>query len=157
MDKIHIRLRKLILASTMGIVLSFGGIFMPLYTVSAACGGSGFLGFPTWYKYLQLDDNCKIVGPAKTIEDNNGNAVETVDISKAIPRVVLAVIDILMRLAGMAAFAFIVISGFKFVLSQGSPDKEKQARQSLINAVIGLVISIFAIGATTALANYLVK
>lgn len=127
--------------------------------VDERCNNS-FLGFPAWYAYLDVeyvDDKkgCKIVGPAKTETDASGETISSVDVAKAAPMVFLAVIDILMRLAGMIAFAYVVISGFKFVLSQGNPEKEKAARQTIINALIGLVISILAIGLTTGLGRFL--
>lgn len=156
MNSTAIRIKKIFLATVMGAFISLNGLFVPLNFASAACSNS-FLGLPTWYKYLELDGQCRIVGPAKQVTGPSGDLVDNVDISKAIPRVLLAVIDILMRLAGTVAFFYIILSGFKFVLAQGSPDKEKAARQALINSVIGLLISIFAIGVMTALGKYLVK
>lgn len=103
----------------------------------------GLLGFPHWYEYLDLDSECKVVGPADSIDSSK------LEISAVAVRVVMAIIDILMRIGGIVAFIFIVVSGFKFVLSQGDPSKEKDARETAINAVIGLVITIFAIGIIT--------
>lgn len=156
--KMSIRVKKIFLATLMGLVVSMNGFFIPLNFVGASCS-NGFLGFPTWYKYLEIDQNCRIIGPTRPALDKKGEETggTEVDVAKAIPLVALAVIDILMRLAGIVAFYYIVVSGFKFVLAQGSPDKEKAARQSLINSVIGLLISIFAIGVMTALGKYLVK
>jgi hypothetical protein len=102
-----------------------------------SCSNS-FLGLPTWHKYLTKDSSCTIVGPSKQGSDQ-------LDVAKVATRVALAVIDILLRVGGMVAFAFIVISGFKFTLSQGNPDQEKAARETAINAVIGMVITIFAV------------
>lgn len=140
----------------------FGGVAHA--ALPANCEKGSFLGLPRWYEYLELDpDTCKIIGPSKEAIDSEGNAITyddgrvktEVDIAKAAPLVFLAVIDILLRVAGMAAFVYIIISGFKFVTAQGSPDKEKAARQTIINAAIGLVISIVAIGLVTAVGNFL--
>ncbi len=106
---------------------------------------NAFLGLPTWYKYLQLDENCTVVGPSVEKEDGT----KRLDMTKVITRVALAVIDILMRIGGMVAFGFIVYSGFRFVMSQGNPDQEKAARETAINALIGMVITIFAIAIVT--------
>ena len=81
----------------------------------------------------------------------------SVDIAKLIPPVGIAIIDILLRVAGMAAFFYIVLSGFKFVLSQGSPDKEKSARQALINSAIGLIIALLAIGLVSGIRGFLLR
>jgi len=103
---------------------------------------NSFLGLPTWYKYLELDSQCRVNGPIKA-------GTDSLDMSKVVTRVSLAIIDILMRVGGMVAFGFIVYSGFRFVMSQGNPDQEKAARETAINALIGMVITIFAIAIVT--------
>lgn len=107
-----------------------------------------FLGLPHWYEYLELDPECRVNGPTKPGSDN-------LDMTKVITRVSLAIIDILMRIGGMVAFGFIVYSGFRFVMSQGNPDQEKAARETAINALIGMVITIFAIAIVTFIGNKL--
>ena len=107
---------------------------------------SAFLGMPVWYKYLDvgpetLQDNkvdpCAITGPK--------NAEGGLDIQKAIPRVGLAVVEILLRIAGMVAVAFVIYGGFKFVTSQGEPEAYKTAQRTIINALIGVAISVLAV------------
>jgi hypothetical protein len=46
--------------------------------------------------------------------------------------------------AGIVASIFIVYGGFRYVLSQGNPDQTKVAKDAVLNAVIGLVITILA-------------
>jgi hypothetical protein len=124
---------------------------------TSACTHS-FIGIPTWYKYLELDEKCRVVGPCVDKETGNvpsegcdeaDESTVRLDVTKVVTRVALAVIDILLRLGGMVAFAFIVYSGFRFALSSGNSDQEKAARETAINALIGLVITIFAIGIVT--------
>lgn len=128
-------------------LFSFGLGFLLPSNASAARGPAscyqGLLGFPHWYEYLDLDGECKVVGPTAAGDANK------LDVTAVATRVIMAIIDILMRVAGIVAFAFIVVSGFRFVLSQGDPGKEKAARETAINAVIGLVITIFAITIVT--------
>lgn len=112
---------------------------------------NSFLGLPTWYRYLELDSNCTVVGPSVAKEDGTTR----LDMTKVITRVSLAIIDILMRVGGMVAFGFIVYSGFRFVMSQGNPDQEKAARETAINALIGMVITIFAVAIVTYIGNRL--
>lgn len=115
-----------------------------------------FLGLPRWYDYLEVDAECRVTGPSETTIDNRGTEEKDDDtertglvMSKVVTRVALAVIDILMRVGGMVAFGFIVYSGFRFVMSAGNPDQEKAARETAINALIGMVITIFAIAIVT--------
>lgn len=148
-------------------------------TVGSCSGGErvtqkgcrkSFLGFPSWYKYLEVERNsgtgvCEVVGPSETVVDDRGTPEFTADdvtydrlnTTSVVTRVGLAIIDILLRVAGAVAFAFIVVSGFKFVLSQGNPDQEKAARETAINAVIGMVIAMFAVVIVTYIGNRIVQ
>jgi hypothetical protein len=100
---------------------------------------SGFLGFPTWYEYLDIgpkqNDPCAIIGPK---EDGDFS------FRKALPRIALALVDIMLRVAGMVAVAYTIFGGFKYMTSQGEPDATKQAQGTVINALIGLAIAILA-------------
>lgn len=85
---------------------------------------SNFFTFPHWYDYI-----CgkPFVFPT------------------SIPLVLLAVIDILLRVAGIAAVAYVVFGGVKYVVSQGEPDKVSEAKGTIINALVGLVMATLAI------------
>jgi len=101
---------------------------------------SSFLGFPTWYKYLDVgpkgDDPCAIIGPKL-----DGG----LDVAKAAPRIGLAIIEILLRVSGMVAVGFIIYGGFRYLTSQGEPEAYKMAQKTIVNALIGLVIAILAV------------
>lgn len=88
------------------------------------------LGLPTWYQYLPTDESCEI---------------QTGDLGgMVVVLVIMALIDILLTLAGLMAVGFIIFGGFKYITSQGEPGKLVAARQTILNAVIGLVIAIIA-------------
>ena len=118
---------------------------VPVQQASAAVApgcdkGSSFLGFPTWYKYLDVgpkdSDPCAIIGPLKD---------GSLDFAKAAPRIGLAIVEILLRVAGMVAVGFIIYGGFRFLTSQGEPEAYKMAQKTVISALIGLVIAIMAV------------
>lgn len=117
-----------------------------------SCEKKTFLGVRPWYNYLPYEKDTKT---GKCSINYPKNASGEVDSSRVIILVALAMIDILMGFAGIIAFIFIIVSGFKFVLSQGDPGKEKAARESLQNAVIGLVIALVAIGVVNFVGNAL--
>jgi hypothetical protein len=124
--------------------------------VDPACDkSSAFLGMPVWYKYLDVGpktsttkdgktstDPCAIIGPVVTTP---GESFGTLDVQKAIPRVGLAVVEILLRIAGMVAVAFVIYGGFKYVTSQGEPEAFKAAQKTIINALIGVAIAVMAV------------
>jgi hypothetical protein len=106
------------------------------YTAAASaenCSGnsSSFLGFPTWYKYLKpefVNGECKL------------NATFPDDIGK----VLLAAVEILLRFGGLIAIFLVVYGGFKYIISQGDSEKTKTARQTIVNSMIGLTITLMA-------------
>jgi hypothetical protein len=55
------------------------------------------------------------------------------------------VLSLLLGLAGGILLAFLIISGYKLMTSQGNPDKIKEARESITSAVAGLLLIIFSL------------
>lgn len=98
---------------------------------SCSKSASSFLGFPTWYKYLN---------PVY----QNGQCVLNTNMPDDLGKIGLALVEIFLRLAGLVAVIFVVYGGFNYITSQGEPDKTKSARQRIVNALIGLVITTVA-------------
>lgn len=129
----HIKnwLLAIVFASTVG-----GVTFTTLapQTASAACTGGNILTIPPWYKGLQDDNDCKkLKGP-----DQLGG------LSNYIWKIVLNIIEIMLHLVGYICVAFIIYGGFIFMTAGGS-DGAAKGRTTLLNAVIGLIISIASI------------
>lgn len=118
------------------------GVFVPSSTYAeSVCEKGSFLGLPTWYEYLEFDQDCNI---------KEGQSIEVMA-----PRVGLAIVEILIRISGMIAVGYIIYGGFRYMLSQGEPDATKKAKGTILNAVIGLVIAITATFAVTLVGNIL--
>lgn len=60
------------------------------------------------------------------------------------PTTLTTVLEITFAVLGSVAFLIVVVSGFKFVLSRGSPDAVAKARNTIIYAAIGLIICVLA-------------
>ena len=69
---------------------------------------------------------------------------DDLDLPSVIIPIALAVFEIILRLGGIIAVIFVIVGGFQFITSQGEPDRIKNARGTIINALIGLVITISA-------------
>jgi hypothetical protein len=94
------------------------------------------LTFPAWYRGIQKPDpDCSIVSPTGSKAGLTG----------FIWTIVLNVIESALQLVGYIAVGFIIVGGFKYMTSAGSPDGMVRARKTIMNAVIGLVISIFSV------------
>lgn len=99
---------------------------------AASCDGGNFVGLPKWYKYLGSEGTGTDCVPAITgIND--------------IWLIVLAVVEILLRVAAMGALIFIVYGGIRFITARGNPEKINSARIAIQDALIGLVIAIAAV------------
>lgn len=114
-----------------GVVVSLSLMTVPVYAACGAGDGASFLTtFPTWYEYLTLDE--------ATCE------VKDFNMPGDIWKIALALIEILLRVAGMVALAYTIWGGFRFVLSRGNPSEAAKARQTIIDALIGLAIASIA-------------
>lgn len=110
-------------------------IFAPQMSVSAETVGActkvnSFFGIPVWYKYLPLDSNCEVI-----TTDLDGSAVLLI---------ILAIVEILLFIAGFLAGFFIIYGAFKFITSQGDSAKVVSARTTVANAIVGLLIAVIA-------------
>ena len=98
-----------------------------------ACTESNFLGIKPWYQYIKrapINGYCTL--------DFQSQGVGTVWL------VLAGILDILLRLGTMVAVAFFIFGAIKMITSQGSPDQIKSARNTMVNAVVGLVICVVA-------------
>lgn len=104
------------------------------------CKPQGFFGFPTWYKYLEAKQDvvtkqCEVQFTLMKNNTFNGSDVLLIG---------LGVIDIMVRLAALIAVGFVMYGGIRYITSQGSPDATKSAQNTILTALIGLVIAIIA-------------
>ena len=56
----------------------------------------------------------------------------------------LAIVRIAIQLAGYLAVGWVMYGGFRFITSQGDPEGVKAARNTITNAVIGIVIVVLS-------------
>ena len=108
-------------------------------SANGACREPNFFGLVPWYHYLNVDQTCNIKD--FTILPTSGTG--------DIPLILLAVVDDLLRLAGLIAVGFVIYGGIKYITSQGEPEKTANAQSTIINALIGLAVAIIAVSAVT--------
>lgn len=135
---LKIKLRMPVIVATF-IVTMLSPFMLVVGTAHAApCQpGGSFLGLPTWYKYLE----------GQQVEDDAtgaSNCQPMLQGANDIWKVVAAVLEMLLRVASLVAIGFVVYGGVTYIISQGSPDKTKEALKTIISALVGLLISIIA-------------
>lgn len=102
---------------------------LPAYAAGSCGKGAGGLPIPTWYKYVPLDGNCEV-------PDDLGG--------KLVVLVMMGIFDIILFIAGFVAVVMVIWGGYKFLVSTGEPQKIAAARTTIINALVGLAITIIA-------------
>lgn len=120
----------------------------PGETLAEACS-STFFGLKPWFAYMpdsKFDANCNV---------KEFNLLSNGNKKSDIAPVVLAIVDNLVRIAALVAVVFVVIGGVKYVTSQGEPEGVKGAKDSIINAMIGMVIAIIAASVVSFIGNQL--
>jgi hypothetical protein len=101
-----------------------------------------FFGLPPWYKYLPMEYDatnrtCALTDSFKLLGNGSDSGLLLIG---------LAIVEMLLRVAGLVALGYVIYGGFSFMTSQGEPDATAKARHTIINALIGLTIAIIATG-----------
>lgn len=114
-----------------------------------ACQSGNFLFLPHWWEFLP---------PARfttdpTLGDCNINFIFPGDILT----VGLAVLDMLLRIAGFVAVISIIIAGFQYQFTMGDIQKAAAARRRIYNSLIGLAIALIATATVSFIGKSLAK
>lgn len=115
-------------------------------TVGGSCtySSASFYGFPTWYTYLP---------PKYELNGKNLVCSPTINSISDIWLIVAAVIEMLLRLAGIASVLMILYGGVKYTTSMGNPEATASAKNTIIYSIVGLLIAISAAFLVTFLAT----
>lgn len=103
-----------------------------------SCGKPTLFGIPSWYSYLQLQQSNLTKPPSCMIVNFN--------VPGSFINIGLAILDMALHLAALVAVGFVIYGGIQLITSRGEPDGMVQARQTIINALVGLVITMIAVG-----------
>jgi hypothetical protein len=113
---------------------------------------TSFLGFPTWYAYLH---GLYALAPGMSPTDTYPSLIcaPTIAGLSDIWLIAAAIVEILLRVAGLVAVAMVIYGGVQYIISQGEPEQAKKAQGTIINALIGLVIAVVAATIVTFIAG----
>lgn len=116
--------------------------------IGNTCNTSIF-GVPAWYNGIATKDpltgHCgAIVSPS--VFGPNGLQI-------FIFIIVLNLITVLLLVAGYVCVIFVIYGGFKYYFSTGTPEGMSKAKQTIMNAFIGLIISFLSVGIVNAIAG----
>ncbi|HVS78848.1 MAG TPA: hypothetical protein VHD84_00985 [Candidatus Saccharimonadales bacterium] len=108
-----------------------------------------FFFIPPWWEYLS--GRIDTLGECSPTFSNAAGNFQL----NSIWLVGLAVLDMLLRIAGFAAVVSIIIAGFQHQFTMGNADKAAAARRRLYNSLIGLAIALIATAVVTFIGNQL--
>jgi hypothetical protein len=109
--------------------MNLGQILASQHFAAACSQGNRFLNFPTWYEYLSC------TGSPPSPELTNLSDVWLI---------VAAIVEILLRIAALAAVGIIIYAGIQYSTSQGKPQETSKALSTIIDAAIGLTVCILS-------------
>lgn len=101
--------------------------------VSAACDDR-LLGIPPWYRGVTTGPDCLIQNPV-------GNE----ELGAFITKIALNIVEIMMVITAYIALFFILYGGFLFIANNGSSETVQKGSRTVLNAIIGLAISLGAV------------
>jgi TRAP-type C4-dicarboxylate transport system permease small subunit len=124
-----VAIKKSLLVIMATLTILVGSVGVASAAIPSNCKNN-FLGIPAWYKYLNLNSQCEVVPPG--------------DQGQLVILIMLAVFDMVLYIAGFAAVIFVIWGGFKYLTSNGDPQRAVAARTILLNALVGLAIVLVA-------------
>jgi hypothetical protein len=108
-------------------------------TQFAACDPGTFFGFPTWYACLPKDT------------DGHPKLTQLSDVWL----IVFPLLEAAIKAAAYVAVGFIIWGGIRFIKSQGNPGEITSSRDTIRDAIIGLVICISSVAIVQFMASRL--
>jgi hypothetical protein len=127
------------------------------------CNKTGFFGLEPWWHFMPRELGVPANG--KTPGDPCGvrcfnvfvqqEANECGQKASDVPGVLLAIIDDLLRIAGLVAVGFVLVGSFQYVGSRGNAERTAQAQSTILSALTGLAVSIIAVALVSYIGNQL--
>lgn len=137
-------IQRIYLTLALLVVVVATAVATPQVAAAACQKQDQILGITTWYRGLQNGPDCSVAVPKK------GNDP---DVVKFVTMIALNIVQAGLALVAYIAIFFIIKGGFMYMLSAGSSDGMANAKKTIMNAVIGLVIAILSASIVNAIAG----
>lgn len=110
--------------------------------------GTGVTFFPRWYDGLCDSTTGNVVSPDNMNTTPGTDEASTTGNKLAawITVIALNIVSMLLYAVGYVSLGFIIFGGFKYMTSGDNSSGTAAARKTILNAVIGLVLSIMSVG-----------
>jgi magnesium-transporting ATPase (P-type) len=101
----------------------------------AIAGGAGAILAPG---SVYADNATQQITEGVTAAGGGSNAGKTTDLNDKIK----TIINVMLFIVGIASTIMIIYGAIRFVISRGEPDETKNARNTIMYSVVGLVVAI---------------
>ena len=85
--------------------------------------------------------------------NSDGGLFANLEGGDALGTLTSSILKIALPLAGTVTVVLLIIAGYKMMSSQGNPDKLKDAKEMITNAIIGLVFILLSIAILLLISN----
>ena len=107
----------------------FATVVLPGPVAYADCKKTDILTFPAWYKGVVDSGTCEV----------NITSVTSFWI------IATNILEILIQITGYVAVGYVIWGGIKYIKSQGEPSGISEAKNTIIYALVGLVIALASV------------
>ncbi len=120
-----------------------------------------FFGLEPWYNFMPSseirpkndpNDSCGIKCFNIFTQGDKNDCGET---ASDVPGVLLAIVDDLLRIAGIVAIVFVIMGSFEYAGSRGNSEKAASAQSTIISALTGLAVALVAVALVSFIGNKL--
>lgn len=126
--------------------LNFADSFVSNCDPAKDNGSHALFGLPHWWDYIHSGQ-----------KDTFDRCIPHIDFPAGIWAIGLAVLDMLLFVAGIVAVGSIIFAGFEYVTTEGNSEKGVSARKRIVNSVAGLAIVLVAASIVQFIGDRLVK
>ena len=106
-------------------------------------------GIVPWYRGLLHGTDCSVTLPSAS----SGGDKNATSISSFIIMIALNILQAGLSVAAYVTIFFIIKGGFMYMTSTGSPDGMTNAKKTITNAIIGLIIAVLSAAIVNAIAG----
>lgn len=99
----------------------------------------------SWYNGALAAEECDITGGVSS----GANCIGTKSsglVDKSVTGTLGKVVNVMLWLVGIAAVIMIILAAFSYIFAQGDPKKVEGAKNQIVYALIGVVVSLLALG-----------
>ena len=103
--------------------------------------------------FLALGQTDGVSGGLNQISSAFGNTSQ-IGTARTLPQLILAIIRLMLMIAGMIAVVFVIVGGYMYVTSAGNSEQAEKGKNTLVNAIIGIIVIVLSYVIINVIVNF---